>query len=752
MLRFLGGCIAGAILLSCAAAPAGAQEQRLIDAGAPFGKLPLVDEVDCGAEVTGGSRPFVEAPQGASRVETILGRRCRVLPNEGDPSYFAYRVGQGKGLRAGAAYVLAVDYPEDTARTIFISNRGAEMTRGIATGAALGDALYTYTNNNAESLRLPLARKYRTWKTFFHLHDRFPDLSQPRGAGPRPMLPTDGFWVIVSRLQAAGDPMSAGPAVARIRLFAVPDPSKYYVKPSPPPGDLPRRRLFWREEMADGVVASRKEEERGVADEIRWFEYKARLIRFLGMNTFTTDLLEFGHNQGWDSGSTSDWYNASSYPQRWERILTMLRGYDLPALPYYEYAGSIGQKGYGSEKRSRPLSGGDAYTHITWSEIANADVTDPDTLADAKRLLDATIVRYKDVVPFVGAWFRPRPSHLPISFADAALGRFAREANENKSVTREQLRSDATLRERYYAWWFGKRRDFLAALTAYLREKVNPRAVVLFTADTSEPGRSLEGPMQIVTDDVAAWKDLLRRPQPGNRQPALTPYDAIVREDRYLRALFAPPSTWGQWEWQHSSPQPDPAGYRNLPGTLLTFSFNRAYTVASPGAFDAFRGGAGLAVIRHYPLNEDVMDKSLGYFVADVERSGPYSLLGEARAMAHGDPFYLGYLASSSFNHGFPEYARAFYAAFSALPALPSRVLPGAASDPEVIVRAIATPGQGTYLAVVNVGLTEKKNVAVRLPVAGRVADAATGAALAARGGVVRVSLPPCALRALRVR
>jgi hypothetical protein len=174
----------------------------MVEAGPPFGALPLVDEIDCGAPPP-DKHPFVEVPAGASRVESILGRRSRVLPNEGSARYFAYRIGQGSNLKPGAAYVLTVEYPEDRPRTLFILNRGAEMARGISTGAALGDVLYSYTNNNAESLRYPLSGKYRTWKAFFHLHDRFPDLSQPRGNGPRPMLPKDGFWVIIAQSEAA---------------------------------------------------------------------------------------------------------------------------------------------------------------------------------------------------------------------------------------------------------------------------------------------------------------------------------------------------------------------------------------------------------------------------------------------------------------------------------------------------------------------------------------------------------------------
>ncbi len=341
---------------------------------------------------------------------------------------------------------------------------------------------------------------------------------------------------------------------------------------------------------------------------------------------------------------------------------------------------------------------------------------------------------------------------MPISFSDGALQRFSLEASDGQSVTRVQLQNDAALRERYYAWWFRKRKDFLTALTAHLRANVHPDAVLLFTPDASEPGRSLSGGMQIVTDDVPVWTRLLSQPQPNNRKPSITAYNAVVTADSHFRALTSPTPTWGNWEWQHSDPQADPQNYAGADGPLLTYSFNRAYTVSSPKAFDAFRTQAGLAAIRHYPLNENAMDSSLGYFVADVERAGPYSMLPEARAMAYGDPRFIGYLAASSFNRGFPEYARAFYAAFLSLPALPSAMLPNAASDSEVVVRAIRTKAHGTYLAIVHVGLSEKRGVTVTLPTKGKVVDAATGKPLDVRNGKMRLSLYPCELKAVHIR
>ncbi|MBC8135917.1 MAG: hypothetical protein H8F28_08545, partial [Fibrella sp.] len=109
-----------------AAAPS---STALVDAGAPFGKLRLVDEIVCGAAVD-AAHEFSEMPAGVSKIETILGAPARVLPNTGEAKYFAYRIGKNKNLKAGAAYVLAVEFPEDKARSLFIVNRGAEMVRG----------------------------------------------------------------------------------------------------------------------------------------------------------------------------------------------------------------------------------------------------------------------------------------------------------------------------------------------------------------------------------------------------------------------------------------------------------------------------------------------------------------------------------------------------------------------------------------------------------------------------------------------
>ncbi|MBM4035411.1 MAG: hypothetical protein FJ291_27015 [Planctomycetes bacterium] len=749
------------------------------DAGPPFGKLRLVQEIDC-------SQPnkdtlFLESPAGASKVEKALDTPCRVLPTKGgEPKLFAYRMGEGRGLKAGACYVLSLEFPDDRPRAMFICNWGCETALGFATGTALGDVLRgKYVPNNPESLKYPLSGKFQRWTQLFYLHDRFPEIKRPRGLGPRPLVPADGFWVAIAQPPAWQDPLSAGAAVSKLRLYEVEDPSALAVKVRFPPDGLPRRHVFSREEMADGAVAfGHKPEEqaetlRGVKDIPAWFEYKMKVMAFLGINTFGKDLLEFGHNQGWDSaeGGGTAWVNQSSTPWLWAAILERAAKHGLSVLPYYEYRGSIGQDkalALGSQHRCVRLDGGDTYTHITWCEKANADITDPDTIADAKRILDLTIAKHKDKARFVGAWFRQRPTAMPISFNEANLRLFAKEANDGARITRSHLQGDKPLLDKYYRWWFGKRRAFFDALLAHLRGTLGPEAFLLYTNDAGEPGRSLprsitgEGKpnawqwMQVVvSDDFPAWEKIL---SDETHYKWIKPYAFadVVSRNMHPRGLATFAENWDKWELAHSAPPNDPLTYKDSDGVLVTYTYNRLYTVSSPQAFADYRTKAGLAAVRHYSLNEHEMnagnDEPLGYFIADVERGGPYCTMAEARAVAFGDPFYLGSLTGNSNHRGFPEYVRRFNAAFLAFPALPSELVPSAASDPEVVVRAIKTPKHGTWLAVVNTGFAEKKDVAIALPVQGKAEDAATGQPLDAPGGKLTLTLAPAELRTLRIQ
>jgi len=741
------------------------KKRPLVDVGPPFGKLYLIEEVDCSR--TPPESGFAESPSGASKVETILGRKCRVIPpTAGEGAYFTYRIGKMKLLRPGASYVLAVDYPEDAPRTVIVSNTGNETIRGFHTGRTVGDAFHAkYVNNLNESLDVPLSKKWETWTQLFRLHDRFTEHNQlPRGNKPRPLIPENGFNVTIAQFSARNIPMSKGAAVARIRLFAVLEEKELTQTLRFPPGNLPRRRLFWREEMADGVIAGKTPETRGVKNYLDWYKFKAQRMKFLGMNTFSKDLLEFGANQGWDPTpyGGNDWVHFNSTMKGyWGEIVSLMGEHGFDILPYYEYSGSKGYKGLGYQRRCKPLARSDGnYTHIKWIESANADITDPDTYEDFKKMLDLTVVRMRNKARFAGIWIRPR-SQMPVSFSDAALKRFSTEANKSQPITRDQIAKDKALYGRYIDWWGTRRRDFLAAMRDYLRTNGVDDARVLFTGCPAEPGVSFASwdPV-MVTDYPQAWADVLKlKRNHTDKKQIVNPItvETVIKEDRYLKGLLATGKDWGGYEVRHARPADDPVHYRKTDGVMLTHAFNRLYTVASPKTFDTYRTPSGLAIIRHYALNENMMfdanDKpKLGYFVADIERAGPYCMMAEAMAVANGDPTMIGYLSGGNFARGFPQYVRSFNAAYLALPALRSRIVKNAASDAKVIVREIKTPSHGTYLAVVNTAMVDREDVTVSIPAAGTVTDAATGKVLSADMGKVKLTFHPFQLRALHVK
>lgn len=788
----------GVLATLCAWPAPMAHAQTMAEAGAPFGMLPLIDEINVGDPAD--PHPFVEVPTGASRIESVLGRNARVLaPSTDSARHFAYRIGAGRGLVAGRAYLLVVDYPDDAPRTIAILQRGADQVRTISTGQAIGDYREQYTSSNVESLRYPHSGQYQQYRVLFYLHDRFMNLTGVRNDSDarRPNTPAQGFWVSIGQFSQRGNPRERGAAASRIRLFEVSDPSRFDQEIHYPPEGLPRRHTFWREEMNDGTAMCLSGNsgacEGATADPVTWLEYKMRLARFLGMNTFAWNLLEFGFNQGWDPSAHggSDWYIGSRIPNLWSDAVRRAGALGLEVLPYFEYYGALGSQAFsttacsgenaaghaqcaaansgdtryrcarqymgstsqlrcalptlGYQRNCHPLNDRDNYTGFGWLEDRCIDVSDPAALTDLRNLLDSTVLRLRSQARFAGAWFRTRYSSWPVSFAPGALGRFAMEANGGAAVTRAQLRADPALLDRYYSWWRGKRRALLVALRDQLRGNGLPDATIYFTAYHEEPLPTRFNMDVVATDDVAGWSAINTSGAPFQWRYNPVSWTDFVGDHRYARALTEMTGAQGiaesmlsyAGEFLHSAPPADPDAYQSIAGVQMTMPFGRQFSVADSALMQRFRSQSGLAMVHHFPLNEDdgtgddahdraqgsfnnwPMSGRWGYMVSDVDRNGAFSMLAEARAVANGDPTSIGYLSSNSFNRGAPEIVRAFNAAFLALPALASRVVAGASTDPEVVVREITTPSSGTYYAVVNTSFASKSGVSLTLPAAG---------------------------------
>lgn len=523
-----------------------------------------------------------------------------------------------------------------------------------------------------------------------------------------------------------------------------------------------------------------------------------KLAKVLGINVFTKDLLEFGFNQGFDitRNGGSAWY----YPSRvsyWDSITATANSYGLEVLPYYEYYGSMGGgtptstscpsvnaagdnfcrstfnhryacqnigasdnpnnkcvlRSYGAQQNCEPLTReARNYTGFAWAEQGCVDVSDPEALVDAKKLLNASILDIKGNANFAGAWFRTRVGSWPVSFKDQARARYAADRGI-ATPSKNDLRQSPTLRQDYVNWWSDKRRIFLLALRDYLRNGKNgndgiANASILFTSYHEEglpvPGDNYVD-AKIVTDNTGPWGAITNDSRWQYRYAA-TSFSDWLNNKRYEQMLSyapLPPEsifTGGTTEdWRnntpgHATPPADPQRYTNDEGVYMTFPMGKLFTVEDTALINKFANSSGgLAMAHHFPLNEDdgtgdynedvkpthafsnwPMSGHFGYFVSDVDRNTPFTMLAEVRGVANSDPFWLAYLSSNSFNTGAPQDLRRFNAAYLAWPALASAKVSSASTNVDVIVRDMVT-SSGKFVAVFNVGMTAKTGMQINI-------------------------------------
>lgn len=517
--------------------------------------------------------------------------------------------------------------------------------------------------------------------------------------------------------------------------------------------------------MADQAISAKEAKDRAFTDPLQWYDAKLKLARVLGIDTFCKDLLEFGHNQGWNSGDPNWVLNAQPpLTDIWERLVPFAAGQGFTLLPYYEYKGAIGYKeaptpSLGWQRRAHKLYHGiartadekrtDQYTGIWWVEDHNADLTDPDTLTDFRRVLDRTVLQFKDKTAFAGIWMRTRDNHLPMSFSDKTIARFNAEYPNNAStspVSRADLiksyEGDHTLYQRYVSWWFEKRTVFLSAIQNTLADNLKGEPQVLFTPWTTEQvptlvrGDSAFTGVGLVTDDSTWWDSYAKTLNDNWYRWKWVPtsYETIMSQGWWRRSLSLQPpindsGNWGHQEGFHSAPVADPEHYTNRVGIMMTYPVGRMFTVANNFAINDFRTKSGLTVIHHFTLNENdegwekrdenskrsqPFQNVAGYVVADVDRAGTLVMLQEARAVALADPINIGFLTSANFSTGFPNEVRRFIQAFVSVPALPSTVVEKGTSHPDVILRMIPTANHGVYYLLVNSSWNHVKNVEVR--------------------------------------
>ena len=680
---------------------------KIVEGLEDYGALTLVDEIDCSLSLADDpDHLFREYPAGWSTVEGILDVPTRVMHHKSDTCcYVSWRVGKGKGIVPNEPYVLVVDYPDEAPRSVTVFNFGNATRHGYHTGWTAGDSWSPpYVTQSIESWAIPYSGET---KQLVQVMVPFEKSKQYNGSDNRIPMDTDGFDLNFGIIKAGEAPDSVGLAVSAIRLYKI--DSYDVARPSIPyPAEgLPRRIVTSREEMGDG------DDFAGFAHPQDFYKGRAKMIRLLGMNTCSKDLLEFGYMQNFRGDNR--WGFAANY---WDEIVDNLAAEDVSILPFYEYHGSRGNSGIGYSDSLKPWTLNSAkdtswkYLFSNQSYVYNCmvDLTNDEALWDLQKLFQATIQPYLDKANFLGMWIRNRGA-MPMGFSQGAIDRFNQDTRRN--VTRAQIYNNGNygnteLYKAYRAWWYGKRCSIFTRLQGLINGQL-PGAKVYYSNTIEEPG-----------EFWANW---------GNPRPALISNEAgytyqgknfnqytgknwstdvgAAAQKYWPNALNADCPTWGNYEVHHSAPADDPHNYTNLDNVALCYPFNTVWTVADKTASARYRNKSGdLPFVRHYSLNEnDFRNASnqeiCGYYTCDWDHAGRAVMLSELYAMAYDDPTMLAYLFTANLVRNDSTYVREFNLNYLSLPALKGEVLVGGGWPDTFTVRRYVTD-KGTYWAVIN--------------------------------------------------
>lgn len=731
------------------AALSAAAEAALVPGLEDYGSVTLVDEIDCAAD---SAHRFREYPAGKSYVTNILGRATRAMDHDASTCcYVSWRLGEGKGIVPNDPYVLVVDYPDDAPRSVTLFNFGNATRHGYHTGWTAGDSWSPpYVTQSLESWPVPLSGET---KQLVQVMVPFEKSKQYDGSDDRIQMDSDGFDVNFGLIKKGEAPDSVGLAVSAIRLYKI---DSYDVArpaiPYPAEG-LPRRIVTSREEMGDG------DDFAGFAHPQDFYKGRAKMIRLLGMNTCSKDLLEFGYMQNFRGD-----YRWGTAPNYWDEIVENLAEEDVDIFPFYEYHGSRGSSGIGYMDKLKPWTLNSAkneswkYLFSNQSYVYNCmvDLTNDEAVWDLQKLYQATIEPYLGKANFRGMWIRNRGG-MPVGFNDHAIGRFNDETGRTAAgtaVTRAQIYNNGKyygtdLYEEYRAWWYEKRRDVFKRLQGMLGG-IGSDAKVYYSNTIEEPGEFWSNWSNPRTAMIGEDEDQKFHGKNFNEYTKANWRTSVgwTAGDYWPQALNADCPTWDNYEVNHSAPADDPHNYTNLNNVALCYPFNCVWTVAAGIGNQRYRNASGdLPFVRHYSLNENDFKNAAGsaicgYYTCDWDHAGRSVMLAELYAMAYNDPTMLAYLFTANLVRNDSTYVREFNLNYLSLPALKSEVLAGGYWPSTLTVRRWATD-KGTWWAVINCDVRAWSGTVDFKTSKTAVWETVSGLSHALSGGKAEISLEP---------
>ena len=715
----------------------------------PYGKLKLVDEIDCSTSVFDEPHPYLESgfDHAASyftpgvpadvKVSEILGTQARESLGMG---WFAYRIGRGQ-LKPHTTYLLRIEYPEDKPRFAPIEIQTGQnfMDVGWRNGTGPQDV---YDN-------WPLSQKWQWYDVVVPLDD------QTVGTGGTGSASAEnGFWVYFMNKVKPNmyyAMWQGGPAVSRVKLYEI-DPEKNAPIIRKPMG-LPHRVLSFDWE---------RQPDHDPADLVRY-------AKLMGYNTISPVILKwFFANyseplNGYDSLSIDErdyWahqeYDPSSgkaaqspWPERKSqhvRYLEATKRYGIDYVPRVEWGGS---QDLPVEARAVEVTGEPAKPNRFAPWCAN--LLNPLTWEDMKKFMDHLIKPYVNDNPqLTGILWRIRCDRMRISYGKADLELFAKETNTKLPPGREAqwaAWASGEGKAKYDDWWHRKRADFHAKLAELLRSYRPDMTLYYYNWDGDKFGLILPA------NTTWAFNKQLMTPGPGGAR-------SVYEKDEAERKTFTAADyievirSGNFGNINRTDYGIRPSLYQNIPGIQIFAPANYLCYADKPDYLNYFQTRDGLAVANAVPYDEigsrSINPKYEGNMITPA--GSAFSMALELLPYFYGDARTLNYTVYT-YGRGFADAHRRFAQAFLALPAIPGTLVDQ--GDADLRVRLYPSEN-GTYVGIAYKGYADKK-IIVKLPAAtgSKITDLVTREAVPAKvsGNEVSfaVSSEPMALHAFLV-
>ncbi|MDR1585564.1 MAG: hypothetical protein LBS07_05265, partial [Prevotellaceae bacterium] len=663
----------------------------------PYGKLQLVDEIDCATDITLDEHPYMQSgfdtrhqyqtPGSPIKVEIneILGKKVRESGN----GWFAYRVGRGK-LEAGNMYLVRIEYPEDKPRYCPVEIQTGEnyMNVGWKSGISPDNPYDNWS----------LSGKYENFDVIVPLHSTTAGTSGANGASSE-----NGFWIyFMNKRDYPGyyPLFEGGPAISNIRLYEIDveknSPAIHNVQ------GLPERTLMcdWERQPLidpDGIAQYCKLMGYNAVSPLimKWFEviYADPLT---GYHTVNVDKMGYWNQLDIDPeegakeaipGKTSVHYN----------FLEATKKYGINYIPRIEYGGSLNLPEYA---RAVSADGQPAKPNrfARWC----SDLLQPAVYDDFKVLLDFLIKENIEEYPQIkGALWRIRCDRMPVSYSEYDISLFSEETGINppSGLSSEESAKWASTGEtgtKYTDWWHKKRAEFHAQLGDLVKSYRSDLKIYYYNWDTDK--------FSLGMTDFTGWDFLAPAAKIAKTHPdsALNLYLKNIEARKqftgtdYIRMIEKGDLGIRNNTLPHHGLRP--YLYSDIEGFELFAPANSLYLADNEEYLNYFRTKEGVAVSNALPY-----DESFGRFInpkyetnETVPGGHAFSMALELMTYFHTDAKTLTF-TTYTYGRGFAEAHRRFAQAYLALPAVKGEIVPYA--DQDVKIRRYDTP-KGVYVGV----------------------------------------------------